>query len=319
MTSNPLSSYKRTRNIRIPNLKFPSTITHLKSHTTRNHHMSLPTTTQSNHSYLSTTTRTVTLNSPKHINNSLLNDSFHLNSNNNKHIHLSPLLYQFIPKPKLFQTFSSFRRGIPHHKVNNNIAHKSKPVCSMDLHNKVNTLIRSKKHIEVETKDKVNDNAFQYGNLHKLIRKQLLHDINPVHNAFLMNNKFYSIKENKVNYINDILIVPHLQNKLMFKNKTNETDINQTLTHQNCLSKYNQQSINRERRKRCFAINDLAEALLNHKETETITSKPNTNKGELYEELEYYDYFTKTNLYKHTSILNDKHKLFCYKHFFMDK
>lgn len=325
MTSNPLSFHKKSRNIRIPNLKFPSTITNLKSHTPRNnHHMSLPTTTQSNYSYLSTTTRTVTLTSPKQPNNSLLNDSFHLNynnkKNNNKRIHHSPLLYQFIPKPKLFQTFSSFRKGIPHHKGNNsnNTLYKYKPACSMDLHDKVNKLIRSKKHIEIESKDKVNENAFQYGKLHKLIRKHLLQDINPVQQTFTMNKKFYTMKENKVNYINDILIVPHLQNKLMFKNITNDTVIKDMLTHQNCLSKYNQQSINKERRKRYFTTNNniITEE---QTETETNNSRPRSTKGKLYEELEYYDYFTKTNLYKHTSILNVNHNLYYYKHFFMDK
>jgi hypothetical protein len=263
--------------------------------------MSLPTTTQSNYSYLSTTTRTVTLTSPKQPNNSVLNDSFHLNYNNNnknnniKRIRHSPLLYQFIPKPKLFQTFSSFRKGIPHYKGNNNnTPYKCKPACSMDLHDKVNKLIRSKKHIEVESKDKVNENAFQYGILHKLIRKHLLQDINPIQQTFTMNKKFYTMKENKVNYINDILIVPHLQNKLMFKNITNDTVIKDMLTHQNCLSKYNQQSINKERRKRYFTTNNniITEE---QTETETNNSKPHSTKGKLYEELEYYDYFTKTN------------------------
>jgi hypothetical protein len=286
--------------------------------------MSLPTSTQSNYSYLSTTTRTVTLTSAKQPNNSLLSDSFHLNynnkKNNNKRIHHSPLLYQFIPKPKLFQTFSSFRKGIPHHKGNNsnNTPYKYKPACSMDLHDKVNKLIRNKKHIEIESKDKVNENAFQYSKLHKLIRKHLLQDINPVQQTFKMNKKFYTMKENKVNYINDILIVPHLQNKLMFKNITNDTIIKDMLTHQNCLSKYNQQSINKERRKRYFTTNNniITEE---QTETETNNSRPHSTKGKLYEELEYYDYFTKTNLYKHTSILNVNHNLYYYKHFFMDK
>jgi hypothetical protein len=133
-----------------------------------------------------------------------------------------------------------------------------------------------------------------------------------------MNKKFYTMKENKVNYINDILIVPHLQNKLMFKNITNDTIIKDMPTHQNCLSKYNQQSINKERRKRYFTTsnNIITEE---QTETETNNSRPHSTKGKLYEELEYYDYFTKTNLYKHTSILNVNHNLYYYKHFFMDK
>lgn len=275
--------------------------------------------TNENHSYLSTTTLTGTLNTPRHpyiyTNNSSVNDEsipFH----NTKHNNYSKLFsnqtsynYKFIERPKVFQSFSSYRKGT-------SLSHsKEKKVYNLktnnDLHRKANKLLLRRKYLEIEMKDKVNENIFQHDKKHSLIRKQLVHDINFMQNANKINNNFYHNKENIVNYIEDILIVPHLQNKLLFINKTKDKEIKQILSHQNCLSKYNQQSLNIERIKRVFK-QDIKEQ--HQQETEKEQNKKQ-NQSELYQELEYYDYFTKAKLYKHTNFAKEKEKQFCYKSF----
>ena len=286
------------------------------------HHKSY---TNDNHSYLSTTTLTGTLNTPRHpyiyTNNSSVNDEsipFH-NSKHNNHPKLFSIQtsynFKFIERPKVFQSYSAYRKGL-------SISHsKEKKVynlkCNNELHRKANKLLLRKKYLEIEMKDKVNENVFQNDKKHSLIRQQLVHDINPTQTANKINNTFYSNKENLVNYIEDILLVPHLQNKLLFIKKTKDKEIKQILSHQNCLSKYNQQSLNMERIKKLFT-SDTEQQPKQETETETEQNKNlhlHQNQSDLYKELEYYDYFTKARLYKHTNFAKGKEKKFCYKLF----
>lgn len=115
--------------------------------------------------------------------------------------------------------------------------------------------------------DKVNFEDLYTYHLKRKVRESLISDINfSVNTEYTQErDKFYSIIENKVNFIEDIFRFPHFMNTLWINHCANESDrgttaqvsiINNKILHPNSFTKQFILSINKERQRLQFEKDD---------------------------------------------------------------
>lgn len=157
-----------------------------------------------------------------------------------------------------------------------------------------------------ELNDRVNSLDFQYDKLHKKIRESLLNDINPMYSLEAVNDCFYHKLENKVNYIEDIYLVPHLRNHFILTGE----NIEQKILKANCISRQICSSMNKEKRKKIFFEDQKRKHNFYNLVLKTVKSiaKPH-NKP--MESLQIEEYFTKRDIYKNVNFSPEKVKNIC--------
>lgn len=192
--------------------------------------------------------------------------------------------------PKLNKTNQIFRRIIKHLST--------KKV-------KLKSHIKNGKYSD-ELKDRVNSLDFQYDKLHKKIRESLLNDINPMYSLEALNDCFYHKLENKVNYIEDIYLVPHMRNHFFLTGK----NIEQKILKANCISRQICSSMNKEKRKKIFFEDQKRKHNFYNLILKTVKSvaKPHIMP---MESLQIEEYFTKRDIYKDVNFSPEKVKNIC--------
>lgn len=211
------------------------------------------------------------------------------------------------------------------------IQNKNKPIVkiakSHQGRNKNNDLLLRIKKVLYNSKVKEEDNSDNdivncedlfTNHLKQKVRESLISDINfSANNDYIKErDKFYNSIDNKVNFTEDIFLLPHLMNKLCLNHSGNEKDkhavdqatiitVTQRILQPNCLSKSFMLSMNKERRR------------LQYEKDDRIKEKKNIiqylAKGNMFQnKINYsYDderYFIKIYHYKQTGFANHKVK-----------
>ena len=174
-----------------------------------------------------------------------------------------------------------------------------------DLTDKVDKLFNKDKKFQDELNDKVNLFNAEYKSLHKTIKNSLINDINQLRSFSLTNDNFYKQKENKVNFIEDMLVYPHLQNNFQLRKSNNE--VKELSVSPNYLSRINQLSLNKERKTKIF-IQDY------EKKTQKNIALSLHNKDTEEDEIKFYEkyryefneFLRKRDFYKKIEITKDK-------------
>ena len=103
-----------------------------------------------------------------------------------------------------------------------------------------------------EMKDKINQNYFADEKLKKKLKKALYFDLNSSDDDFGKYSEYKKSKENYINYIYDINIVPHIKNRFLYSKPIYESrKINTILFSKNLINKEDAKSLNR------FLINNM--------------------------------------------------------------
>ena len=193
--------------------------------------------------------------------------------------------------PKLKKTSQTFRRIIKH------VSTKKVKLKNHTKPGKYND----------ELYDKVNSLDFQYDKLHKRIRESLLNDINPMYSLEAVSDSFYHKLENKINYIEDIYLVPHLRNHFILTGKNME----QKILKANCISKQICFSMNKEKRKKIFFEDQKRKHNFYNLIIRTVKTVAKSHaKG--MDTLQIEEYFTKRDIYKPVNFASEKVKNICY-------
>ena len=124
------------------------------------------------------------------------------------------------------------------------------------------------------------------------------------------NDKFYEQKENKINFIEDILYYPYLQNKFQIRKCFDEA--HELLALPNYLSKKNHIALNKERRKKMLVQEkNKSKVMLYARNNEMEQNKENNFYDKLH--YEFKEYFMKRDLYKNVGICqNNKVRGLCF-------
>ena len=146
---------------------------------------------------------------------------------------------------------------------------------------------------DLEIRDKVDFDYFKYDKYQRIIRKALLHDINfdTIHSNYLYLDYMKS-KPHKINYFEDINIIPHLKNNLsLSKHRFKDIKLlNKTLVNRNYITKKISLSLNRS-----FIINSLLKKMKEIEEErirkeDEYRLKTRWNSDEVYKEIKLSDY-----------------------------
>ena len=180
-----------------------------------------------------------------------------------------------------------------------------------DLSEKVNKMVHKKDKIyEDELKDKLNSLQIENTSLYKLIKDCLINEFNPLETFSIKNDKFYEQKENKINFIEDILYYPYLQNKFQIRKCFDEA--HELLALPNYLSKKNHVALNKERRKKMLVQEKNKNKVMLYARNDEMEQNKENN---FYEKLhyEFKEYFMKRDLYKNVGICqNNKVRGLCF-------
>ena len=176
---------------------------------------------------------------------------------------------------------------------------------------------------DLEIKDSVDFDYFKNDKYKRIIKKALLHDINfdTVHSNYLFLDYMKS-EPHKINYFEDINIIPHMQNNLsLHKNRFKDIKLlNKTLVNRNYMTKKIALSLNR-----CFIIKSLLKKMKEIEEErirkeDEYRLKTRWNSDEVYKEIklsdyekkfeqfELHDYFGKSMNYPLVSLVDKKIK-----------
>jgi hypothetical protein len=176
---------------------------------------------------------------------------------------------------------------------------------------------------DLEIKDSVDFDYFKNDKYKRIIKKALLHDINfdTVHSNYLFLDYMKS-EPHKINYFEDINIIPHMQNNLSLHNKRFKDIklLNKTLVNRNYMTKKIALSLNR-----CFIIKSLLKKMKEIEEErirkeDEYRLKTRWNSDEVYKEIklsdyekkfeqfELHDYFGKSMNYPLVSLVDKKIK-----------
>jgi hypothetical protein len=146
---------------------------------------------------------------------------------------------------------------------------------------------------DLEIRDTVDFDYFNNDEYKRIIRKALLHDINfdTIHSNYLYLDYMKS-KPHKINYFEDINIIPHMQNNLSLRNKRFKDIklLNKTLVNRNYITKKISLSLNRS-----FIIRSLLKKMKEIEEErirkeDEYKLKTRWNSDEVYKEIKLSDY-----------------------------
>ena len=186
---------------------------------------------------------------------------------------------------------------------------------------KVEKISENKKE-DLELRDKVDIKFFENNQLQKSIKNALIHDINNDESNNKLYLNFLNPINNRVNFQEDIYIVPHIQNNLYLCKIVDNLDLlNDKLTNKNLLHKYVGLSMNRI----CITKillkmkRELEMKKLKEKNDYQSKIKWNSNNDESFERkfaqfeknfehFELTDYFEKGNNYTIIGLANQKLK-----------
>ena len=146
---------------------------------------------------------------------------------------------------------------------------------------------------DLEIRDTVDFDYFKNDKCNRIIRKELLHDINfdITHNNYLYLD-FIKSKQHKINFFEDINIIPHIKNNLSLRNHRFKDIkmINKTFINRNYINKKISLSLNRS-----FIIKSLLKRMKEIEEErirkeDEYKLKTRWNSDEVYKEIKLSDY-----------------------------
>lgn len=158
-----------------------------------------------------------------------------------------------------------------------------------------------------ELYDRINALDFQHDQLHRRVREALFNDINPMIVFEAYNDPFFKRKENRVNFLEDIYLVPHLKNTFNLKGK----DANTKILNANCITKQICMSMNRERRQKIYL--DDQKRIKNFYNVVLKTVKTHQKKNQRLEEgVLIEESFAKNSIYKNVRFASERVKSICF-------
>ena len=158
-----------------------------------------------------------------------------------------------------------------------------------------------------ELYDRINDLDFQHDHLHRRVREALFNDINPMIIFEAYNDPFFKKKENRVNFLQDIYLVPHLKNTFNLRSENAKAKI----LNANCITKQICISMNRERRQRIYL--DDQKRIKNFYNIVLKTVRVHKEKNQRLEEgVLIEESFMKNAIYKKVRFASDRVKSICF-------